>query len=134
MVPGLNPDLEMTRALTEVGNRTSPALLGWLESDVDGVASTLGLLQEFLRTGTDGWALAPTSVRDLFAEGDLHADEVGGDFAGEAERLGAATAEVHARSRRRCRPASPTSSAARDAGHSDAGSDSTPRSRRAGAC
>jgi maltokinase len=95
VVPGLNPDLEVTRALTEMGNLHVPALQGWIESDVDGIPSTLGLLQEFLRSGTDGWALALTSVRDLFAEGDLHAGEVGGDFAAESERLGMATADVH---------------------------------------
>jgi maltokinase len=54
------------------------------------------MLQEFMTTATDGWELAKTSVRDLMAEADLHADEAGGDFAAEAQRLGAAVAEVHA--------------------------------------
>ena len=54
------------------------------------------MLQQFLRTASDGWDLALTSVRNLFAEADLHADEVGGDFAGESARLGVALAETHA--------------------------------------
>jgi maltokinase len=95
LVPGLNPDLEITRALTDAGSQHVPQIRGWIETDLDGETTTLATLHEYLTSGTDGFVLATTSVRDLFAEGDLHADEVGGDFAAEAERLGSATAEVH---------------------------------------
>lgn len=93
--PGLNPDLEVSRALAEAGSPHIAQLCGWVEGEIDGQPTTLALLQSFQRHATEGWAMATASVRDLFAEGDLHADEVGGDFAAESERLGAATAEVH---------------------------------------
>jgi maltokinase len=93
--PGMNPDLEITRALAGADSPHVAAPLGWLEGDLDGQLTTLAVLQEFLRSGSEGWRLALASVRDLYAEADLHADEVGGDFAGESERLGAATAAVH---------------------------------------
>jgi len=94
--PGLNPDLEITRALAEAGSPHVAEPVGWLEGELEGTPTTLAVCSRFLKSGTDGWKLALTSVRDLFSEGDLHADEVGGDFAGESERLGTATAEVHA--------------------------------------
>ncbi len=93
--PGANPDVEVTRALADAGSTHIACPLGWYEAEVDGELTTLGLLQVFLKGASDGWAMATASVRDLFAEADLHADEVGGDFAAESERLGQATAEVH---------------------------------------
>jgi maltokinase len=98
--PGLNPDIEMHSALAAAGSTHIAAPLGWLEGDwQDGPepgTASLAMAQVFLKGATEGWELALTSVRDLYAEADLHADEVGGDFAGEARRLGQATAEVHA--------------------------------------
>lgn len=93
--PGANPDIEVTKALADAGSTHVATPLAWFDGHVGDEHTTLGLLQVFLKGASDGWAMATASVRDLFAEGDLHADEVGGDFAGEAERLGTATAEVH---------------------------------------
>lgn len=99
---GLNPDIEVHEALHAAGSVHIAEPLGWVEGQwVDpgtGEKATcsLAMMQSFLPNATEGWDMAKTSVRDLYAEGDLHADEVGGDFAGEAFRLGEATAEVHA--------------------------------------
>jgi maltokinase len=92
VTPGTNPDIEIHERLTRAGSDNIAELLGWIESD----GLQLGMLQQFLRTASDGWELALTSVRNLFAEADLFADEVGGDFAAEAQRLGEAVGEVHA--------------------------------------
>jgi maltokinase len=95
VTPGVNPDIEIHDALTRAGSDNVPALMGWIETR-DELPLQLGMLQQFLRTASDGWELALTSVRNLFAEADLYADEVGGDFAGEAQRLGEAVSRIHA--------------------------------------
>ena len=94
--PGLNPDIEIHAALGERGSRHVAKLLGHVSAQRESDSWSLAMLQEFMTTATDGWQLATSSVRDLMAEGDLHAEEAGGDFAAEAHRLGVSTAEVHA--------------------------------------
>lgn len=92
VTPGVNPDVEIHEALTRAGSTHVATLHGYLTA----AGTQLAMLQQFLRTASDGWGLAFASARNLFAEGDLHADEVGGDFAAEAHRLGSSVAEVHA--------------------------------------
>jgi maltokinase len=113
--PGPNPDLEVTAALARLGSPQVAEPLGWIEARLEGAPTTLAFLSRFLRLATDGWTLAATSVRDLYAAvGDandrdqndraaagpdgtrVRAADVGGDFAGESRRLGVATAQVHA--------------------------------------
>src|SRR6266536_6244490 len=118
--PGQNPDLEVTRALARLGSQHVAAPFGWIQATLDGEGegeggggnggngdgngdghhhgepALLALLSEYLRGACDGWSLAETSLRDLYAAETSRAAEAGGDFAGEAHRLGAATASVHA--------------------------------------
>ena len=100
VTPGANPDISVHSELTKAESTHIAALYGWLEAtdpgDPDGGVLQLAMLQEFLRTATDGFELALASVRSLFAdEPETHASESGGDFAPEATRLGEALREVH---------------------------------------
>jgi maltokinase len=104
--PGLNPEIEVTEALGRVGFAHIAAPVA---SSVWGEYS-LGVLQPYLAGGVEGWALALTSLRDLFGVQDTQpvplvsddglppeADpgQAGGDFSAEAQRLGAMTAQLH---------------------------------------
>jgi len=87
---GINPETEMTTALDQVGfNHIAAPLAVWQRDGFD-----LALLQPFLSGGTEGWALALASLRDLYGSGGDPA-AAGGDFASESERLGEMTGRMH---------------------------------------
>ncbi len=100
-VPGPNRDVELHRALFRAGSKQVAEPVAVVQAPLpdghggEAASIVLGFAQRYLGDAAEGWATATASVRDLLAEGDLHAGEVGGDFAGEAARLGAAVAQVH---------------------------------------
>jgi len=104
---GPNPEVEVTEALAAAGFPWVAAPLASLTHE----ALDLAIVQPFLAGGVDGWALALTSLRDLFGVHDTQSVPViteatpppaapdpgaaGGDFAAEARRLGETTAGMH---------------------------------------
>jgi len=101
--PGCSPELEVTSALARRGSTHVAEPFGWIETTTDsGEPALLAILSRYLPGASDGWSLAATSLRDLYSPqgaaepGTIRPDQAGGDFAGEAFRLGRATAEVHA--------------------------------------
>ncbi|MFS0884442.1 maltokinase N-terminal cap-like domain-containing protein [Aeromicrobium sp. 179-A 4D2 NHS] len=97
LVPGVNKDLVLHRALHELGSEHIADPLGSINARIEGEEITMGMLQRFMPDAADGWVMATTSVRDYMADPTgLPPEEFGGDFAGEAYRLGKAVATVHA--------------------------------------
>jgi len=104
--PGPNPEVEITERLAAMGFEHVAAPVASTAYD----GTHLAVVQAYLLGGTEGWAMALTSLRDLFGVHDTQplpvidpnapppmADpgEAGGDFSGEAERLGVVTAKLH---------------------------------------
>ncbi|MGA2521065.1 MAG: hypothetical protein ABSG81_09640 [Acidimicrobiales bacterium] len=90
VLEGPRPEIEMFLALDESGFNHLAAPVGvWRRSGRD-----LGLVQEYLPGASSGYALAMTSVRDLYASGGPP-ELAGGDFGAEAHRLGTMTARMH---------------------------------------
>jgi maltokinase len=85
--PGENPELEVTRALAGAGFTACPAPLGWIE----GLGSTLGILQRYYAGSVEGWKLATERVADHYESRDGDP----GNFADDAGALGRLTAELH---------------------------------------
>jgi maltokinase len=55
---GISPELELLRFLTARGFEHIAPLQGWYEYEGSSLATTLGIAQEFIPDGRDGWELA----------------------------------------------------------------------------
>jgi maltokinase len=82
--PGVNPELELLRFLSERGFPHIAPIAGWYHYEGSLMDATLGILQEYLAGATDGWDLALDALSadpEAFLE-RLHA-------------LGVVTGELH---------------------------------------
>jgi maltokinase len=82
--PGINPELELLRFLTQARFPHIAALAGWYAYSGPLIDATLGILQEFVPGATDGWELALA---------ELASDPEG--FLERLRRLGEVTGELH---------------------------------------
>jgi trehalose synthase-fused probable maltokinase len=85
--PGPNPELELLRFLTDHAFPHIPRLAGWYEFNGRLMDATLGILQDFIRDGQDGWDAALES---------LASPQSTERFLERLRQLGGITGEMHA--------------------------------------
>jgi trehalose synthase-fused probable maltokinase len=84
--PGINPELELLRFLTERGFEAIAALEGWVAYVGRPMDATLAILQHFVRGEGDGWELMLQA---------LASDDSAEQFLPRLRRLGEVTARMH---------------------------------------
>ena len=82
--PGVNPELELLRFLSERGFPNIASLAGWYEYEGRFIDATLGILQEYLAGARDGWELA---LEELASDPD--------GFLARLRSLGQVTGALH---------------------------------------
>jgi trehalose synthase-fused probable maltokinase len=82
--PGVNPELELLRFLSERGFPNIAALAGWYEFEGRFIDATLGILQEYVVGARDGWELA---LEELASDPD--------GLLSRLHTLGQVTGELH---------------------------------------
>ena len=98
--PGINPDFEIGRQLTEqVRFSHVPTVAGAFEyTGFGGDPATLGMMQQLLPSQADGWTHALNEVARFYEEAGSDAESVVpaiGGYLEDAARLGQRTAEMH---------------------------------------
>jgi len=107
LAPGVHPEVEVGRFLTEVARYpNTPSLLGAVEHVAeDGTVTALAVAQEFVRNQGDGWAFTLGYLERELEEmalgvqspGDgAHQEDDHGIYVTLADRLGQRIAELHA--------------------------------------
>jgi maltokinase len=84
--PGINPELELLRFLTERGFAAIAALEGWAAYVGKPMDATLAILQQFVRGEGDGWELSLAALRS---------GETAESYLSRLRRLGEVTAQMH---------------------------------------
>jgi maltose alpha-D-glucosyltransferase/alpha-amylase len=101
LIPGIHPEAEMSRVLTERRYTGSPALLGdVVRVDEQGQVYTVAVVQRFVDNQGDGWAWTLAQLGRIIDEGTTpfgrDQSSVFGSYAGFAKVLGRRIGEMHA--------------------------------------